>query len=189
MFAFSPRFAITPILCTQHKVRWPRYAPFVLLGAFLLISTGCTSFTDYVNNGFKVGPNYRKPPAPVADDWIDSKSKGVNVATQDLRGWWRAFNDPKLDALIEEAYRQNLTLRSAGTRILAARAQRNIAVGNLFPQTQQAFGDYRHFQASDNTPSPPRRRFFNDTAVGVNLAWEIDFWGRFRRGVESANAD
>ena len=61
-----------------------RLTAFSIVGVFLLCSSGCTSVRDYVNNGFKVGPNYQKPPAPVADEWIDSKSKGVNVAAKDL---------------------------------------------------------------------------------------------------------
>ena len=174
--------------------------PVVMLIAsvFAISCSGCTSIGDYIHNGFKVGPNYQKPPAPVASEWIDSKAKGVNVATEDLRGWWKAFKDPVLDGLIEQAYEQNLTLRSAGTRILAARAQRNIAVGNLFPQTQQAFADHNRNQLSATTANPAQRqiggtavgnRFFNDTTVGVNLSWELDFWGRFRRGVEAADAE
>ena len=94
----------------------------LLAGMVLLFSSGCTSFEDYVHNGFKVGPNYQKPPAPVANEWIDSKARGVNVATQDLKGWWLVLNDPTLNKLIEQAYQQNLSLRSAGTRILAVRA-------------------------------------------------------------------
>jgi NodT family efflux transporter outer membrane factor (OMF) lipoprotein len=159
------------------------------MGLMFLFNSGCTSFGEYVRNGFKVGPNYQKLPAPVTSDWIDSKAKGVSVVSKDLREWWTEFNDPKLNALIAEAYQQNLTLRSAGTRILAARAQRNIAAGNLFPQTQQATGDYNRNQLSGNVANPQTTRLFNDTATGVNLSWELDFWGRFRRGVEAADAD
>src|SRR5581483_9363966 len=83
-------------------------------------------------------------PAPVANEWIDSQSSGVNVAAADLNGWWMVFNDPTLNTLVEQAYRQNLDVRTAGTRILAARALRDIAVGNLFPQLQEAFADYSH---------------------------------------------
>ena len=183
----------------QGMLQMPRrHALFLLIGALLVCAHGCTSISEYVHNGFKVGPNYCKPPAPVADEWIDSRSKGVNVATEDLRGWWKRLNDPKLDALIEQAYQQNLTLRSAGTRILAARAERAIAVGYLFPQTQQAFGDHNRNQVSATTANPAQRdilgttigsRFFNDTTVGVNVSWELDFWGRFRRGVEASTAE
>src|SRR5436853_197215 len=82
-----------------------------LVAAAPLFLAGCTSFSEYVHNGFKVGPNYRKPAAPVASEWIDSKSQGVNVAVKDLAGWWTAFNDPKLNELVDGAYRQNLDLR------------------------------------------------------------------------------
>ncbi len=60
----------------------------------------------------------------------------------DLSQWWTVFNDPVLDNLICCAYHQNLTLREAGCRILEARAQLGIAVGELFPQTQNMTGDY-----------------------------------------------
>ena len=129
----------------------------LLGGVVLVFSVGCTSVGEWIHNGFKVGPNYQKPPAPVASEWIDSKAHGVNVATQDLRGWWLVFNDAKLNGLIEQAYQQNLTLRSAGTRILAARAQRNIAAGNLFPQTQQLSADYTHTMLSRNVANPVSR--------------------------------
>src|SRR5262245_38730644 len=163
----------------------------LLFASVLVCTSGCTSFSEYVHNGFKVGPNYQKPPAPVASEWIDSKSKGINVAASDIRCWWKEFRDPKLEALIDLAYQQNLTLRSAGTRILAARAQRNIAVGSLFPQTQQAVGDISRNAVSRNVANTPLdlKRFFDDNAVGLNLSWELDFWGRFRRGVEAANAE
>jgi NodT family efflux transporter outer membrane factor (OMF) lipoprotein len=167
-----------------------RYLPTAGLAAItLLANAGCTGPGEYIRNGFKVGPNYKKPPAPVASEWIDSKSPGVNTSTADLSAWWTVFNDPKLNALIEQAYSQNLDLRTAGTRILAARATRNIAAGNLFPQFQEAFATYSHIAVSGNTARPtPFSRYFDDNIVGVNLAWEIDFWGRFRRAVESADA-
>ena len=48
--------------------------------------------------------------------------------------WWAVFKDPELDSLIDSAFRENLDLRTAATRVLQARAQRNVAAGNLFPQ-------------------------------------------------------
>ena len=97
---------------------------------------------EYVQNGFKVGPNYCRPPAPVAPDWIDAADKRLRRDGDDLSKWWTVFNDPVLDNLICCAYHQNLTLRQAGCRILKARAQLGIAVGELFPQTQTMTGDY-----------------------------------------------
>src|SRR5688500_7917091 len=71
---------------------------------FLVALAGCTSPREYISNGFKVGPNYKKPPAPVADEWIDSKSGSVNTTSKDLANWWAVFNDPVLNSLIDQAY-------------------------------------------------------------------------------------
>src|SRR5262245_62893471 len=106
----------------------------------ILLGSGC-SLHQWMDNGYKVGPNYSKPPAPVASDWIDYRDPRVKSDAPDLSEWWRVFKDPVLDALIETAYRQNISLREAGARIEAARAERGIAVGELFPQSQPAYGD------------------------------------------------
>src|SRR5438094_800687 len=92
--------------------------------------TGCTSPREYIANGFKVGPNYGRPPAPVAKEWIDAAD--IRTRSEDLSTWWTVFNDPVLDSLICYAYQQNLTLRQAGFRVLEARAQLAIATGQLF---------------------------------------------------------
>ena len=188
-----------PTILFKHSPSLLRRRGLLLMMELLFLgAAGCTSLTDYIHNGFKVGPNYQKPPAPVASEWIDSHAKEINVATRDMSGWWKALKDPKLDELIDIAYRQNLTLRSAGTRILAARAERNISIGNLFPQTQEATAGYTRNQLSANVANPAQQtiegftignRIFNDTAVGGNLSWEIDFWGRFRRAVEASTAE
>jgi NodT family efflux transporter outer membrane factor (OMF) lipoprotein len=158
-------------------------------GSLLLVAiSGCTSWRDYVHNGFKVGPNYCPPGAPVADHWIDDQNPDVVSEPPNNASWWQTFNDPVLDSLVQAAYHQNLTLRIAGLRIVEARAQRGIAVGNLFPQSQQAFGDYTRTNVSPNTPAAPPVLRYDDWTVGTNLAWELDFWGRFRRAIESADA-
>jgi NodT family efflux transporter outer membrane factor (OMF) lipoprotein len=160
-----------------------------LLGLVVLLS-GCTPLKEYIHNGFKVGPNYGRPPAPVAKDWIDAADVRVRKDADDLSRWWRVFNDPVLDALTCDAYHQNLTLRQAGFRVLQARAQLGIAAGNFFPQTQQATGDYTRNALSTATANRSfvAKRFFDQWDFGFNLAWELDFWGRFRRAIESASA-
>ncbi|HEV2970377.1 MAG TPA: efflux transporter outer membrane subunit [Pirellulales bacterium] len=151
---------------------------------------GCTPWGEYVHNGFKVGPNYGRPAAPVARDWIDANDVHVRHDEQEQTRWWSVFHDPALDALICTAYRQNLTLRAAGFRILEARAQLGIDTGNLFPQTQDAAGAYRHSEASreNGGGGGGGSRFSNNVNFGFNMAWELDFWGRFRRAIESDSA-
>src|SRR5690348_7012131 len=119
----------------------------LLLAALSASSAGCTSFRDYVHNGFKVGPDYHPPGAPLAPAWIDAADRRVHGETDDLAGWWTIFNDPVLNDLIAQANSQNLTLRQAGMRILQSRAQLNFTVGNFFPQTQTATGAYRRIGA------------------------------------------
>jgi NodT family efflux transporter outer membrane factor (OMF) lipoprotein len=148
---------------------------------------GCTGVRDYFCNGFKVGPNYCPPAAPVAEHWIDQEDIGV-ANDRDLSRWWAVFNDPTLDRLIACAYRQNLTLREAGFRVLEARAQLGIAKGGLFPQTQNATGNYLRNARSLNTTAGGAlgSQFYDQWNGGFNLAWELDFWGRFRRAVIAA---
>jgi NodT family efflux transporter outer membrane factor (OMF) lipoprotein len=161
-----------------------------LVGAAVLLAScsvcGCSSLgisegiSNYVHNGFKVGPNYEPPPAPVANDWIEANDPRVQSSPPRDANWWDVFQDPVLSSLIAQAYQQNPNLRSVGMRVLQARAQRGMAVGNLFPQTQniQSTNDITN---AFGTP-------VNLDLTTFNLSWEIDFWGRYRRQVESANA-
>ncbi len=87
---------------------------------------------------------------------------------------------------------QNLTLRQAGFRVLQARIQLRIAEGDLFPQTQRMTGDYIRDGLSEETANNFLRfggasvkRFSSRWDFGFDLAWELDFWGRFRRAVEA----
>jgi NodT family efflux transporter outer membrane factor (OMF) lipoprotein len=162
----------------------------VVLASLLAATSGCTPVREYVRNGFKVGPEYREPPAAVAPKWIDANDKRVKPGCDDLCQWWKVFNDPALDSLICTAYHQNLTLREAGFRILQARAQLGITRGEFFPQTQNLTGSYTRFARSKETAlalagGSLGPRFFDQWDYGFNLDWELDFWGRFRRAIES----
>ncbi|MCE9567357.1 MAG: efflux transporter outer membrane subunit [Planctomycetes bacterium] len=158
-------------------------------GATFLLA-GCTPLKEYVHNGFKVGPNYQRPAAPVAPDWIDAADIRVSKDPEELSRWWTVFNDPVLNALVCDAYRQNLTLREAGFRVLQARAQLGIARGEFFPQTQVATGSFNQravsVEVANRNATPDR--FFATWAYGFGLNWELDFWGRFRRAIESSAA-
>ena len=161
---------------------------WAIISSLFTLTTGCTSWSEYFHNGFKVGPNYCPPTAPVAEHWIDENDQNVGTEPPNDARWWQTFNDPVLESLIQTAYRQNLTLREACWRILEARAQRDIAVGNLFPQSQQGYGDYMRNNVSKNSPNAAPVLQYDEWTVGANLAWELDFWGRFRRAIASADA-
>jgi NodT family efflux transporter outer membrane factor (OMF) lipoprotein len=161
--------------------------PFVLAIASSFV--GCTGPAEYIANGFKVGPNYQRPPAPVAPHWIDENDSRVRSVEGDDSHWWTVFNDPKLNDLVQVAYQQNLSVREAAFRVLQNRALLAGAIGNLFPQTQTTNGAYERINLSREVAN---RQFAPDIAYnqwnyGFSLAWELDFWGRFRRAIEAAN--
>lgn len=145
----------------------------------------------------KVGPDYVRPETAVSQTWLETGDQRIKTEPAEYRDWWKAFNDPTLDRLIDSAYRENLTLRIAGVRVLAARAQVGIATGQLYPQTQQATGSVLKERESAGTPiagtgiSSPRFGGLSywESQVGLTASWEIDFWGKFRRAIESADAN
>ncbi|MDH3719633.1 MAG: TolC family protein, partial [Planctomycetota bacterium] len=172
----------------------------------LLCLCGCaqlggTSLPEWFKNGLKVGPNYQRPAANVAEQWIEADDPHVVSQSADHSQWWTVLNDPTLDMLVQMAYQQNLPLRVAALRVMESRAQLGVARGNFFPQQQQFFGEYQRSQISRNT-SVSRRfnnlppglgsigipRTSNLWSVGFDAAWELDIWGRFRRNIEAANA-
>jgi NodT family efflux transporter outer membrane factor (OMF) lipoprotein len=137
-----------------------------------------------------VGPDYVRPVAPMTDVWLDPGDPAVRREPADVSAWWMVFNDPVLNTLVETAYRQNPSLRAAGVRVLEAQARRGIAIGLLFPQQQEMFGNATSNQISENRAnrdSIPKTEF-DDWQVGFDASWELDFWGRFRRGIEAADA-
>lgn len=165
-------------------------AASVAIAACLL--AGCTSLEHWWDNGFKVGPEYCGVAPPVADQWIDADNPSVKSGPCDYSLWWTVFRDPVLDRLVHNAYQQNLPLKIAGLRILEARAQRGIAAGSLLPQKQQALAAYTRSKFSDNMyPFGlfPGNREFDDWVVGFDMAWELDLWGKMRRGIEAADAN
>src|SRR6516165_10202627 len=159
------------------RVVQPRFSLFLVL---LFLCGGCL-----------VGPDFSSPSAPVADKWLESNNPSVDTRNQEYRDWWKVFHDPVLNRLIEIAYNQNLTLVSAGTKVLEARAQLGVAIGEFYPQLQQGHGSVTYIRPghADTTQFPiaVTRNFWRD-ALGLTVNWELDFWGKFRRAIESADA-
>ena len=147
------------------------------------IATSCSGCT-------LVGPNFKTPSAPVAPAYLGAGGQPLPAKEPELRDWWKVFGDPALNHLAELAYEQNLTLQAAGARVLEARAELGIATGNVYPQTQAISGDisYNRLSQEDVYSSGVPSTNFWRAALGPELIWELDFWGKFRRGVESATA-
>lgn len=138
-----------------------------------------------------VGNDYSTPDAPIAKDWISATHPAFKQRSAQLATWWTVFNDPVLNQLIKEARTQNLSLEAAGVRILEARAQLGVAVGSEYPQRQQAKGNVTQQQISSFAPNTSSfiDRVFATSGIGLDVGWELDVWGQFRRGVEASQAN
>ncbi|BBV95412.1 MULTISPECIES: TolC family protein [Pseudomonas] len=146
----------------------------------LVVLAGCT----------QVGPDFEKPQAPWLAGWSTPllEQAGRSAAAPDLRRWWTVFADPMLDALIAEADAHNTNLRVVGLRIAEARAQRAIVQTGRYPQLQQLSAQSLYLKQDQSGAAAARDSVFWQSSVGFDIGWEIDFWGRFSRAIESADA-
>ena len=136
-----------------------------------------------------VGPDFVRPEVPANPAWLEAELALYDTNAPDLAEWWKQLNDPVLDRLIEVALAQNNNLRIAGLRVVEAQAGLNIARGNQYPQQQVVVGDATAVGASESSANTTAGDLdFTQFNLGASFSWEIDFWGRFRRGVEAADA-
>jgi len=156
----------------------------VLILSLSLMISGCPM----------VGPDFEKPQGTLTESWMDQADPRLKGKKDDLAQWWKSFNDPILTKLIEIAYAENLSLRSTGIKILSARAQLGIAIGNIFPQEQKVDGLVWDLHLPKSGLSERLPGSNNEVTglwydrLGPTVNWEIDLWGKFRRAIESADA-
>ena len=94
-----------------------------------------------------------------------------------------------LNHLVDLAYHNNLSLQAAAVHILQAQAQLKVAIGELFPQQQVLAGEVQHQRQAQSTLLAPGLNPLLDTSqLGVSASWELDFWGKYRRGIEADRA-
>lgn len=149
--------------------RWPAVA--------IILMAGC----------FRVGPDFTAPETEIQTSWTEESNIIAVEDYDDVGAWWENYNDETLNLLVETALSDNFTLEAVAYRILAARANLGFAIGEYFPQTQQAEGSSIRTHLSANAPNTLNAdRDFVDNILGLRIAWELDFWGRFTRGVEAA---
>jgi NodT family efflux transporter outer membrane factor (OMF) lipoprotein len=137
--------------------------------------------------GCLLGPDFKTPPAPVADKWLEQGNKSVGSGASEHRDWWVVFNDPRLARLIQLAYERNLTLRTAGVRVLEARARLGIAIGEFYPQQQQVGASLTYNRIPISLPYNFITNTYWADQFGTQAAWELDIWGKLRRAIESAD--
>jgi len=139
--------------------------------------------------GCAVGPNYKKPtvntPTVYRGLTPEEAAKGDTTSFAEQK-WWDVFQDEQLKELIKTALQQNYDLRRAGARILQARAALGITRSNQFP-TISADASALNERTARQLSVPPIET--NTNQVGLDLNWELDFWGKFRRATEAARAN
>ena len=146
------------------------------------------AFLAILCSGCAVGPNYKKPAVAVPPEYrgasAEQGGKSAAASFGDQK-WWDTFQDEALHDLIQTALKQNYDVRVAAARILEARAQLGITRADQLPTVAASAAS-----TNERIPSSARTPSIETTAnqVSVSFAWELDFWGKFRRATESARA-
>ena len=138
-------------------------------------------------SGCLVGPNYHRPAVSVPAEFPGAPAATESIANQK---WSELFQDATLKQLVATALEKNFDVRIAAERVIEARAQYGITRANLLP-TLDAQASYTASRSSSigSFPFPPGTPVaFAYTQAGLQLAWELDLWGRLRRLDEAARA-
>jgi len=128
-----------------------------------------------------VGPEFVRTDVEVNEQWSENFHDEFQFEAQDSVAWWQILDDPILNQLVELTRQQNNNIKIAGLRVLE---------GNQYPQSQAISASATAVGASEsNANTTAGDLSFLQYNVGVGASWEADFWGRFRRGIESADAN
>jgi outer membrane protein, multidrug efflux system len=153
-------------------------APLLGLSLTLLLSTGCA-----------VGPNYKRPSTDVPVTYRGTTPQDTAQPKTESLGdqkWWEVFQDKQLQDFIHTALQQNYDVRIAAARILEAQAQLGITRADQLPTISGGAS-----AVNERNPQTKLFRQFDTSAnqVDLSLAWELDFWGKYRRATEAARAN
>jgi multidrug efflux system outer membrane protein len=137
--------------------------------------------------GCTLGPTYERPAAELPEHWAESPQKGVKApATR----WWMMYGDPALERLVDEALASNQDLALATARVDEARALSQIADSQRMPTVDATFERDR-FRFSERAPIPVPSNALesNSYRAKLNVAYEVDLWGRLRSASNAARAE
>ena len=178
-----PRSSIVRVVQAAPASAWAGCRAVAIAAAGLALA-GCAVLRP-------VGPDYAEPTVGLPDRWHAELVSGLEDRSAPLHGWWAAFNDPLLDELMARARGANLDLRAAAARIEEARALLGVVGSQRFPQVDGvgAAQVTRESEATVPFIPPGLDRSSEYYQLGLDATWELDFWGRVRRSVESAAAN
>lgn len=138
--------------------------------------------------GCAVGPDYQRPAATLPENFQQASEQAAPAAASAVsKEWWQLFQDKTLNELVSKALTQNFDLQSAVARVEEAEGLAREAGATFFPQIDLGAGGSRTVaSAMTATPSSPRMR--DSSKAALSTSFEIDIWGRLRRGNEAARA-
>jgi outer membrane protein, multidrug efflux system len=172
---------------TVHN-RTLAFWPFFL--GLAIVLTGCTVGPNYKRPAVNVPTVYRQPAedaatTPSATKSSEQTAPAASAASLGDEKWWEVFEDKELQGLIRTALKNNYDVRIAATRVLQAQAQLGITRADQLPSLS-AGGNITSQQSAKSGPIPS----FEITRgqLDGSAAWNLDFWGRYRRATESARA-
>ncbi len=158
-----------------------------------------TVLTAMTVAGCAVGPDYHPPKTQAPANWSEAQLGGATNSTMQIVEWWKTFNDPELNSLIQRAVVSNLDLRVASGRLHQARALRSGAIWDLGPTINGQAGYTDALQSKHSLPFPSSGGASNVVSgydfhtdlydAHFDATWEIDVFGGKRRAVQQAYAE
>ena len=163
----------------------------VLAGGTLLWAGACSVGPDYKRPAVTVPTSYRganASEAPTTESGPPSASLAPSTSAAASLGdekWWEVFEDKELQGLIRTALKNNYDVRIAAARVLEAQAQLGITRADQLPSLGVG-GNITSIRNPKIGPIPGYE--ITQGQVSASAAWNLDFWGRYRRATESARA-
>jgi multidrug efflux system outer membrane protein len=141
--------------------------------------------------GCMVGPDYQRPPTPLPTTYADAPTANASAPTSSTTtvraDWWTLYDDATLNDLVRTALSENLDVAAAVAKIEEFDADLREANAALFPEIDLG-GTAARSRSSGAVAAPQSIRVSNDLRIALSTSFEIDFWGRLRRLLESARA-
>jgi len=161
-----------------------RFVSSCWLASACLALSGCMVGPDYVRPATKVQDQFSQPKQTEFTEALDAN----NAQRINPVAWWASFKDPTLNRLLARAAADNLTLQRAAVRIAQARAQLGVTEATLLPTVNLSGSGARNDQPNALNQYLNTSSVSNVRSLMIQANWEIDFWGKYRRGIESSMA-
>ena len=133
-----------------------------------------------------VGPNYKRPDTPVAKQFAGAEPSAYQTADAIPVQFWKQFDDETLNQLVGDALTANHDLRIALGHLVEARGARRESLFNLAPTVTASAGHTNELLPKVQAGFPFTTSYYD---AGFDATWELDLFGRVRRGVEARNAE